>query len=80
MNELSLSEHDAGAIGITMAEVVFFEWVSRWSAGNAERRSVRKRVTCRLCLLVVEDDGRGRTFRCPHCEAENERGRNRSLG
>jgi predicted RNA-binding Zn-ribbon protein involved in translation (DUF1610 family) len=80
MIELSLTELAAGAIGITMVVVVFFEWVSRWSAGNAERRSVRKRVTCRLCLLVVEDDGRGRTFQCPHCGAENERGRNRSLG
>jgi predicted RNA-binding Zn-ribbon protein involved in translation (DUF1610 family) len=80
MMDLSLTEFAAGAIGITMVVVVFFEWVSRWSAGNAERRSVRKRVTCRLCLLVVEDDGRGRHFHCPHCGAENERGRNRSLG
>ena len=80
MIELSLYELAAGAIGITMGIVVFFEWVSRWSAGNAERRSVKKRVACRLCLLVVEDDGRGRHFHCPHCGAANERGRNKSLG
>jgi len=80
MIEISLTELAAWAIGITMVGVVFSEWVSRWSAGNAERRSVRKRVNCRLCLLVVEDEGRGRIFQCPHCGAENERGRSRSLG
>jgi predicted RNA-binding Zn-ribbon protein involved in translation (DUF1610 family) len=80
MIELTLTELAAWAIGIAMVIVIFFEWVSRWSNRNAERRSLRKRVTCRLCLLVVEDEGRGRIFHCPHCGAENERGRNRSLG
>lgn len=80
MIELTLTELTAWAIGIAMVAVVLFEWISRWSAGNAERRSLRRRVTCRLCLQVLEDDGRGRIFHCPHCGAENERGRNRSLG
>jgi predicted RNA-binding Zn-ribbon protein involved in translation (DUF1610 family) len=80
MIELTLTELAGWSIGISMVLVVFFEWMSRWSARNAERRSLRKRVTCRLCLQVLEDEGRERLFRCPHCGADNERGRNRSLG
>lgn len=80
MIDLTLTELAAWSIGGSMLLVVFFEWTSRWSAGNAERRSLRKRVTCRLCLQVLEDDGRDRIFHCPHCGAANERGRDRSLG
>ncbi|MCW1886960.1 hypothetical protein OKA04_19630 [Luteolibacter flavescens] len=80
MIDVTLTELAAWTIGIAMGIVVLFEWISRWSAAGAERRSLRKRVTCRLCLLVVEDEGRERTFRCPHCGADNERGRNKSLG
>ena len=80
MIELTLTELAAWSIGIPMVLVLFFEWTSRWSARNAERRSQRKRVTCRLCLQVLEEESRDRVFRCPHCGAENEKGRNRSLG
>jgi len=80
MIELTLTELAAWSIGVSMVLVVFFTWISRWSARNAERRSLRRRVTCRLCLHVMEDDGRGRLSHCPHCGADNERGRNRSLG
>jgi predicted RNA-binding Zn-ribbon protein involved in translation (DUF1610 family) len=80
MIELTLTELAAWSIGIAMAAVLFFEWISRWSQRNAERRSLRRRVTCRMCLLVMEDEGREKIFRCPHCGAANERGRNRSLG
>jgi hypothetical protein len=80
MIELTLTELAAWAIGVAMVIVAFFSWISRWSNRNAERRSLRRRVTCRLCQLVVEDEGRGRIFQCSHCGAANERGRNRSLG
>ena len=80
MIELTLTELAAWAIGAAMVLVAFFSWISRWSNRNAERRSLRRRVSCRLCLMVVEDEGRGRIFQCPHCGASNERGRNRSLG
>jgi predicted RNA-binding Zn-ribbon protein involved in translation (DUF1610 family) len=80
MIELTLTELAAWSIGVSMVVVALFAWVSRWSNRNAERRSLRRRVSCRLCLHVVEDDGRGRIFHCPHCGAANERGRNRSLG
>lgn len=80
MIELTLTELAAWSIGVSMVVVIFFEWISRWSNANAERRSLRRRVSCRLCLQVHEDDGRGRIFHCPHCGADNERGRNRTLG
>ena len=80
MIEFTLTELAAWAIGAAMVLVAFFSWISRWSNRNAERRSLRRRVSCRLCLMVVEDEGRGRIFQCPHCGANNERGRNRSLG
>jgi hypothetical protein len=80
MIELTLTELAAWAIGAAMVLVAFFSWISRWSNRNAERRSLRRRVSCRFCLMVVEDEGRGRIFQCQHCGADNERGRNRSLG
>lgn len=80
MIELTLTELAAWSIGVSMVVVAFFAWISRWSNGNAERRSLRRRVTCRRCLLVVEDESSDRIFQCPHCGSANERGRNRSLG
>ena len=80
MIELTLTELAAWSICVSMIIVVFFTWISRWSNGNAERRSLRRRATCRLCLQVLEVEGRDRVFRCPHCGGENEKGRNRSLG
>lgn len=80
MIELSLTQLAAWSIGGAMVIVALFAWISRWSNRNAERRSLRRRVSCRLCLLVVEDEGSSRIFQCPHCGASNERGRNRSLG
>ncbi|WP_193210903.1 hypothetical protein [Luteolibacter marinus] len=80
MIELTLTELAAWSIGASMILVVFFSWISRWSNANAERRSLRRKVTCRLCLFVVEDETRDRIFQCPHCGAQNVRGRNRSLG
>lgn len=80
MIELTLTELAAWCIGVTMVLVALFTWISRWSNANAERRSLRRRVTCRLCLLVIEDESRDKIFCCPNCGAENVRGRNRSLG
>lgn len=80
MIELSLTELAVWAIGIAMAAVVVLEWSSRSSARSSERESVRRRVTCRLCLLVMEDEKREPVFRCPHCGAENERDRGKNLG
>ena len=56
MIELTLTELAAWSIGGSMVAVTLFSWISRWSNRNAERRSLRRRVSCRFCLLVIEDE------------------------
>lgn len=80
MIELTLTELAAWAIGVTMVAVGLFGWVSHWSARNAERRSLSRRVTCRLCQFIAEEENESPLFLCPKCGAENERGPNRNLG
>lgn len=80
MIELSLTELAAWSIGGSMVVVALFSWISRWSNRNAERRSLRNRIHCPLCLHVFEDGSGNRISRCPECGAEALRGRGRSLG
>lgn len=80
MIELTLTELAAWSIGGSMVVVALFSWISRWSNRNAERRSLKNRVACPLCLHVFEDSGPHRVCRCPECGAEAMRGPNRSLG
>ena len=77
---LSLTELAFVVIGASMIVVVFFGWVSRWAAKNAERRSLRDRIICRLCLAVFEDSGRQRVVECPKCKAKTNRGGPQALG
>lgn len=67
MIELSLTELAAAAIGASMVLIALFAWISRWSNGNAERRSLRHRAVCRLCLAVFEVRGGERDLTCPEC-------------
>ena len=80
MIELSLTELAVGVLGVSMVLVIFFAWISRWSAVNAERRSLRNRVVCRLCLAVFEASGRDTVQSCPECGAKTERRGARPLG
>lgn len=80
MIQFTLTQLAAWAIGVSMVLVALFTWISRWSNRNAERRSLRGRVTCRTCLHVFEDHGTHRIVRCQHCGADTERGRPRRLG
>lgn len=77
---LSLTELAFVVIGAGMLVVVFFGWVSRWAAGNAERRSLRNRIVCRLCLAVFEDSGRQQVVDCPDCGGKTNRGGPQALG
>ena len=70
MIELSLTELALAAVGLSMVLVVFFAWVSRWSHANAERRSLRQRCVCRLCLAVFESPPHQREVVCPECGAK----------
>jgi hypothetical protein len=77
---LSLTELAFVVIGMALIVVAFFGWVSRWAARNAERRSLRHRIICRLCLAVFEDTGRQAVVDCPKCGAKTNRGSPQSLG
>lgn len=77
---LSLTELAFVVIGLAMVSVVFFGWVSRWAAKNAERRSLRSRIICRLCLAVFDDTGRQTVVDCPECGAKTNRGGPQALG
>ncbi|MEP4079640.1 hypothetical protein [Haloferula sp.] len=77
---LSLAELAFVAIGMAMLGVLFFGWVSRWSAKNAELRSLRHRIVCRLCLAVFEESGRQPVVECPECKAKTNRGGPQALG
>lgn len=80
MIELTLTGLAMWSLAGTMVIIVFFSWISRWSNRNAERRSLRQRMHCPVCLQVYEDPATRQVGHCPNCGAANERGRNRSLG
>ena len=80
MIELSLEELALLAVGGAMVLAVFFTWISRWSAANAERRSLKRRRSCRLCLSVFESDPRDESGRCPACGAAVDRDGPKPLG
>lgn len=80
MIEWTLKDLAFWAVGGGMVLVALFSWISRWSNGNAERRSMRRRMVCRTCLNVFEDGGAARVVECPHCGGLVERGRSRTLG
>jgi len=80
MIELTLTELALVVVGVAMCLVAFFGWMSRWAASNAEKRSLRQRIVCRLCLAVFEDSGRQDVVNCPECGAKTKRGGPQSLG
>ncbi|MEM9236319.1 MAG: hypothetical protein AAGB14_06025 [Verrucomicrobiota bacterium] len=80
MIDLSLMELAVAVIGLSMITVIFFSWVSRWSANNAERRSLKDRIVCRLCLAVFRREGRNAVVKCPECGARTNRGGPTALG
>ena len=48
--------------------------VSRYLHYRSEKRALRRRVICRLCLHAFEDTGASPLVECPSCHARNERG------
>lgn len=80
MIQLTLMEIAVVTIGFAMLAVAFFSWVSRWTAKNAEQRSLKNRITCRLCLAVFENADRDQVVDCPECGAKTNRGGPQALG
>ena len=78
--DFSLSEFVLWALVVPMILVGFFTLISRLSHRAGERRAVKGRIVCRLCLHAFEDHGSASLPECPGCGAQNERGRNRRLG
>jgi hypothetical protein len=70
MIEVDFTPFAATCLGLCLALVVLFSWISRSVHEKRERRARRKHAVCRLCLAVFEADGRLGTHRCPHCDAE----------
>jgi hypothetical protein len=78
--DFSLPEFVLWALVVPMLFVAFFTLISRLSHRAGERRAVRVRIICRLCLHAFEDHGSASLPECPGCGALNERGRDRRLG
>lgn len=70
MIELTLTQLAVGAIALSMLLVGFFAWVARWSNAKDERRSLKQRCVCRLCLAVFEVAGHEQEVGCPECGAK----------
>lgn len=78
--DFSLPEFVLWALVVPMILVGFFTLISRLSQRAGERRAVKGRIVCRLCLHAFEDHGSASLPECPGCGALNERGRSRRLG
>lgn len=73
MIEISLTDLAVVVLGISMIMVIFFAWLSRWTEAKNEKRALRDRVICRLCLAVFDAAGRETEQSCPECGAKTGR-------
>lgn len=71
--ELTLADFVLFCIAGSCTGVVVLSLVSRSLHSRAERRSLARRVICRLCLHAFEHEGPDRSMPCPHCGAVNEK-------
>ncbi len=78
--ELNLSDFVLISLLGACALVVIFTLISRAVRAYSETQALARRVICRLCLYAFEDESHDKIVGCPHCGAENEKGRNRRLG
>lgn len=80
MIELDLAELVAWVLGVAFLVVAGSACRARWSERKEEKRALRSRCECRICLAVFEDTGRGDPVVCPSCGAQVRRGPSRALG
>lgn len=78
--DLMLPQFVLWALLVPMGLIGFLTIASRLSQRAGERRAVRGRIICRLCLHAFEDHGTATLPSCPCCGAMNQRGRSRRLG
>jgi hypothetical protein len=67
MIELTLTELCWAVVIATLALVTLFVWISRFAHHNAEKRGVRRRWICDLCLTVWQEPHKTKIATCPHC-------------
>lgn len=70
--ELSLADFVLWCVAGSCVMVLLLTLVSRTLRARAERRSLDRRVICRLCLHAFETDSGDRIVPCPDCGAANE--------
>lgn len=80
MIELSLGELAVRVIGGSMGIVLLLVASERRRSTRRERRAVRDRVICRLCLAVFEASSRDPEQICPECGGATDRKGPRPLG
>lgn len=75
MIELSLSEYCILVIVSAIGLIGFFGWISHFAHSNEERRGLRVRFVCDLCLTAWQDRSREKVVDCPHCGRKCRRAR-----
>ena len=73
--EITLSQFVLVVVFGCCALVLLFAAVSRFLHYRSEKRALRRRIVCRLCLHAFEDTGDALLIDCPVCHAANERKR-----
>jgi len=73
--EISLSHFVFVVVFGCCALVCVLAVVSRYLHHRSEKRALRRRVICRLCLNAFEDTSDSLLVDCPSCHARNERSR-----
>lgn len=71
--ETTLSHFVLALIFGSFLLVLILSAASRFLHVRAEKRSLRRRVICRLCLHAFEDFGESDLVDCPSCHTKNER-------
>ncbi len=69
---LTLADFVLFAVTASGVLVLFFALASRVGRARAESRARRRRVVCRLCQHVFENDSGTRVVPCPACGVANE--------
>ncbi len=78
--KLTLAEFSLYVVGAAFLLVLIIAMTSHYLHHRVEKRSLSRRVICRLCLNAFEDTSHLGIVDCPACGAANEKGRSRKLG
>ncbi len=71
--EITLSHFVLAVVFGSCVCVLVLAAASRFLHYRSEKRALRRRIVCRLCLHAFEDAGEAVLVDCPACHARNER-------